>query len=138
LALNVWRCLAATYDGTLTANNAQLYLDGQPITTNRDLAPAGAQTAEPQNIWIGNNSGLTRSFDGAIGEVAVWKRVLSADEISAVYLLGAAAVLDYWEYLPLDTSGPIQMFGLSGGVYSASGPVMDAGNPPVRPAGRRG
>jgi len=131
-----WRCLAVTYDGTLTANNPQFYRDGVPITTNRALAPSGAMIADNETIYIGNNFGTTRSYDGLIGEVCVWKRLLLAAEVAAVCHLGVNAVPDYFDYTPFDF-GCNQTFGSGGGAYVGSGPVF-ADNPPIRPCGRRG
>jgi Concanavalin A-like lectin/glucanases superfamily len=137
MALNVWQHLAATYDGALTANNAQLYRNGAPVTTTRSVAPVGAIIADTQVIYVGNNGAIAaRTFDGAIGEVAAWTRILSAAEIAAVYMLGASAVPDYFDYLPFD-SGRIQCFGTGASVYAITGAVAGE-NPPVRPAGRRG
>jgi hypothetical protein len=130
-----WHHLAATYDGSSTANNAQLYLNGLAVTTTRSLAPVGTLNADNKLIHIGNNGPIAaRTFDGLIGEVAHWMRLLSAEEIAAVYLLGVNAVPDYGDYTPFD-SGRSQAFGA--GTYTVTG-ALAGENPPVQPAGRCG
>jgi hypothetical protein len=136
IALGVWQWLAASYDGTATANNPTLYYNGAPVTVTRIQAPAGALLADTQVIYLGNAGSPTRTFEGAIGEVGAWTRVLSDAELAAVYTLGVNAVPDYVDYLPWD-SGSGQVFGAGGSAYTITG-ALAGENPPIRPAGRRG
>jgi hypothetical protein len=135
VALGVWQCLGVTYDATLTANNPQLYVNGAPATTTRNTGPSGA-SVDGGPVYIGNANALTRTFNGLIGEVGLWTRLLSPEEMAAVCRLGVFAVPDFFEYLPFD-GGREQLFGPGGGVYTVSGPLPDE-NPPVRCVGRMG
>jgi hypothetical protein len=67
---------------TFSSGTALLYLNGVLVDTKTGLTLTGVT-----NLTIGNTSVATKNkgFDGVIDEVAVWSRVLSANEISDVY-----------------------------------------------------
>lgn len=85
LPLRTWTHIAVTTDGT----NARYYINGRLDTTN-------AYTFTPQSSpcsWgIGYmNGGNGRFFDGKIDDVRIYKRTLSAEEISALARLNQTA-----------------------------------------------
>lgn len=137
ITLNVWTWLGVTYDATLTANTASLYLNGQPVALGAGtLAGAGAQVTDSQGLYLGNNGTTVRTFAGLIGEVGVWARLLSAAEMAAVYTLGVLAVPDAYQYVPLDTANARDYSG-NASTYTVTGALLGE-NPPTRPAMRRG
>ena len=82
LPLNRWTHVAATYDGSRLAAGAAFYIDGKRAETvaELDYSNGGIKTKQPFRIGAGadSNAGLV----GAIDEVLVYGRELTADEAS--------------------------------------------------------
>jgi hypothetical protein len=74
-----WYHVVATWDA---AGYVTIYVNGvQSGTSGISADPAGITTTNA--IRIGNRSGATdRTFDGLIGEVSIYNRALSAEEIA--------------------------------------------------------
>lgn len=131
ITLNVWTWLGATYDATSTANDAVLYLNGAVVSQGTKVAGSGAQVADAQAVYLGNNGTGVRTFDGQIGAVAVWTRVLSADEMRRVYWDGPLAAvrgIAHW-YTWAQASGGADFAGLNV-TGTLSGPVYQTEMPP--------
>ena len=86
LMFNGWNHLAATFDG----QTAVVYLNGNAFETmskNPITAPTPIDRY-PTPLVVGTYSGLPRnednSFAGQIGEFALWDKVLTAEEVSAL------------------------------------------------------
>jgi MYXO-CTERM domain-containing protein len=76
---NVWHHLAATMDATAVT----LYFDGRSVGTAASAQPITYDLGA--DLWIGRHgSGTGRDFDGNVDEVAIWARVLSADDVAAL------------------------------------------------------
>lgn len=76
IAPNVSSHLGVTYDATSTANDAAFYINGQSEPSSEIVAPSGTpddDTAVPLNI--GNRAALDRGFDGAMGEIYLYKSI---------------------------------------------------------------
>jgi Concanavalin A-like lectin/glucanases superfamily len=81
---SVWHHVALVFDGTRPADErVQLYLDG---ALDR-VAPEAAAEVPPYTsaLYVGNLPGGGDRFTGRIDEVAIWRRALSAAEVSALY-----------------------------------------------------
>jgi hypothetical protein len=87
LALNRWYHVACTWDGT----TGRIYLDG---VENGAGAMSGAPLASADPLVFGSYGG-TPNMPGALDEVAIYNRALSAAEVAA--LMSATA--------PVDTDG---------------------------------
>ncbi len=87
---NKWEHVLVTWDGSMTAANVHIYVNGVEVsyTTTTDGAGRSADTTLP--IRIGNEADTIRTFDGSIDEVRVYNRVLSAGEIQSLYDLGSS------------------------------------------------
>ena len=86
---NSWHHIVGTYDGT----DIRMYVDGVLKDTAND---AGAMTNGDTNTKIGDNAGMTYYlcpesyyFNGAIDEVRIYNRALSAEEVRYHYNRGA-------------------------------------------------
>jgi len=77
LAANTWAHLALTYDGS----SLTLYRDGIAVATSN---VSGTIVTSPGTLQIGANQ-YGEYFQGAIDEVSVYNRTLSAIEIQALY-----------------------------------------------------
>ena len=76
VAVNAWTHLAATYDGA----TMRLYINGSPIASRADAVAAAPSTGA---LRIGGDSVWGEYFTGRIDEIRIYKRALSASEITA-------------------------------------------------------
>jgi hypothetical protein len=77
--------VAVAYDSSSSANRPVFYLDGKLVTTTVLATPSGSRSSDATSaLSIGNTSTLERTFDGAIDDVRIYNRVLSASEIGAL------------------------------------------------------
>lgn len=82
IVLNTWQHVVATWDGSATGANIHLYLNGVLVdgTAVNGSGAVNSDAATP--LTIGNRPiDLGASYDGAIDEVQIYNRVLSATEI---------------------------------------------------------
>lgn len=85
--------VAVTYDGTTISGSAFTFYIGGALTatTNNTTGSNVSNTDAAQTLYLGLNrfaatgSSSARSFDGTIELAAMWKRVLSADEILSIH-----------------------------------------------------
>ena len=87
-ALGTWHMATLVYDGATTVD---VYQNGQPITSYTTFAVLNTTTSpgnDTEDLLIGVGNWGTPFFDGAIDDVALWNRVLSADEVEAIFDAG--------------------------------------------------
>ncbi len=90
ITYGAWTHVVVTWTGSATATNIKFYVNGVETSYNA-TAPNGVGTRVNDgatSFTIGNESGGTRTFDGALDDVRVYNRVLSASEITAVHNAG--------------------------------------------------
>ena len=82
LPLNKWQHFAITYDGSRTSHGIKIYIDGQleQRQVNHDFLNQDSGAAE-QPVRIGGGS---HDFSGAIDDVRLYDRNLSASEVQLV------------------------------------------------------
>ncbi len=90
---NQWQHVVVTFNGGTTASTAiQFYIDGAlDATHDYDQDGAGAYVSDAGNDFLigsGYISGSTYVFDGAIDDVRVYNRVITAAEVTQLYNLG--------------------------------------------------
>lgn len=79
VSLNTWQHFAAIHSGTTVT----FYKNGSSIGSSSSItAPSSASGVA---ACIGNNSGGTNNFNGTLGTVRVYNKVLSASEIKQIY-----------------------------------------------------
>lgn len=88
VSLNSWQHVLATWDGSLTASNIHLFVNGAETSYQTTQNGSGIYETNNQSTRIGNRHDGGRTFDGTIDEVRVYNRVLSADEIKRLYNMG--------------------------------------------------
>ena len=90
LSLSTWRHFLATAEISGGTLSVQLFIDG----VRRDNLAGGTSTTQANSETFGvNNEGIflgqwihqSYPFDGRLEDVAIWDRVLSDEEISALY-----------------------------------------------------
>jgi len=80
---NGWHHFVAVTDASGAKFGTALYVDGVIRSVNTAKAVLAAGTS---NLYIGENPGaLNRQWKGGIDDVALWNRVLTQDEVSALY-----------------------------------------------------
>ena len=84
----VWQHIAITYDGSSTSNEAIMYFNGISVSVYNSTSPVGTISADTADLYIGNNSATTRSFNGSMASVATYNTAKSADEVYAIYQQG--------------------------------------------------
>jgi hypothetical protein len=88
---NGWHHFAAVTDATKAKFGTALYVDGKIYGINTNKAVLAAGTA---NLFIGENpEARNRVWNGAIDDIALWNRVLTSDEVSALYNGGTGTAL---------------------------------------------
>lgn len=133
----VWHNVVITYDGSSTANNPIVYLDGVSVTVTRTIAPVGTYTGGAVAGAIGQrHSGGARVWDGSIAEFSLWEnQILTANEALAlskgVSPLKIRSAATSTIYLPLFGKSGEQSWGkihttqtITGTAFQPHAPVM--------------
>ncbi len=81
-----------TYDGGSTSNDPVFYINDVSQTVTRVTGPAGTRQSETADLYLGASNGTT-PHDGTEGEFALWNRILTRNEITALHLKFEAALL---------------------------------------------
>jgi len=89
LTLNTWQHVALTWDGSITATNSHIYVDGVEVSYQETTNGAGSYASDAAVVLtVGNVPDGSRTFDGNMDEVVVFNRVLTSQEIYALYKRG--------------------------------------------------
>jgi hypothetical protein len=84
-----WYHVVVTWTGSGTATNAKIYVDGGEVSYATSTDGSGTRVSDATaNFSIGNDSTEARTFDGSLDSVAVFNRVLTTNEILAIYRSG--------------------------------------------------
>ena len=122
-----WHHFVAITDATEAAFGAALYIDG---VLDGTVAGVPALAENGSRVMIGENPGaLNRQWEGELDDIAIWDRVLTEQEVTALYAGGAGLAIS--TLLPEPTT-PIVVSAirqtLSGFVFDVSdreGAVVD-------------
>lgn len=147
---NVWRHWAITYDGSSTANDPLMYLDGASQGVTETTTPTGSPVASGNGLYVGNRWQTDRNLDGRMAEFAVWDRILTPDEIGALadgfppilfptslacYMPLVRGTQDYRGSAPTVTGTAVQphprMFGRGGSQIFVVPNIIGVNTPPI-------
>ena len=64
------------------------YVDGELVRQGRPDTPPSTATYHDGNFFIGGNADWSSDFRGAVAEVAVWNRAITADEVAMLWEAG--------------------------------------------------
>jgi len=81
-----WHHYCGTYDGSGTAAGITVYTDGQALTPTTSFNDAGGATMTNRLWYVGANVAGSNYFQGAMDDIRLWTRALSAAEVRWVYL----------------------------------------------------
>ena len=89
-----WHHVAGTWDGT----NSSLYVDGQLVATQPDEYDGFSWTTPLRLAYRDTNGGC--NYGGNIGEVRVYSRALSSNEVAAAYNTDTVGdgIPDWWRF----------------------------------------
>ncbi|MDX9972715.1 MAG: LamG domain-containing protein [FCB group bacterium] len=123
IALNRWQFVAVTYDHSSASNDPVFYVNGVPSTTTEETAPSGLPSSFPsEQLLIGNTKGYTFNFSGRMADVRVYRRVLTSDDIAALYRASSESP----SFQTLSTVGAATICGgLDVGVYGSARGVIN-------------
>jgi len=83
IILNEWQQVSATYNGE---SEVKIYINGSEQMLIYNNLPFGSiMDNSGNNLYIGNNSNLDKTFEGIIDEVRIWNIVRNDDQISENY-----------------------------------------------------
>jgi hypothetical protein len=92
---NTWTHIAFTWDGSATAANVHLYINGAEVSSySTQVNGAGAKTSDAALTKYVTNGQFTGGGDflGRLDDVRLYKRILSPAEIKQLYNLGSAII----------------------------------------------
>ena len=90
IKIGVWTQVAVSYDSGNVANNPTIYINGVNYTVGNGLTeiytPVGTRISESgDNLYLGNRSDVTHTFDGNMTDMCLYSRILSGIEIQRIY-----------------------------------------------------
>lgn len=94
--LNMWFHISITYDGSLYTNIPLIYINGSLSSLTKFSSGTGTSLINTGAWIIGNRILKDRTFDGYIDQVAIWKRLITATEVSAIYNSGNGLAYSSW------------------------------------------
>lgn len=84
--LSSWSHVTVTWDGSLTATNVHIYLNGKEVSYGTQTNGSGARVTDvAEQLKIGNDKSRARTFDGWIDEVKIYNYALIASEVRVDY-----------------------------------------------------
>jgi len=88
LVFNRWQQMAVTWDGSATAANVHIYINGNEVRYTTTTDGTGTRVSDGSaGLTIGNLAGGTAAtFDGLIESVVMYRRALSQQEIQWLYV----------------------------------------------------
>jgi len=86
ISLNQWQYIVVTYDDSSTSNTPSIYINGVLQSLTAEPTPQGsADDDSSQSLYVGDFSGGSRTFDGAIDEIRLSSGIRSSGWISTTY-----------------------------------------------------
>jgi len=81
-----WHHVAVTYDESSDTNIPVFYSDGVDMGTADDTnsTPSGTAVTTTEKFHLGNRGDENRGFPGSMAEAAIWDRILTQGEITAL------------------------------------------------------
>lgn len=107
LTRNQWQYVSLTWDGSSTATNAHIYVNGVEVPSYSDTTNGSTtrQTDATQNLTIGNSSDLADDFDGYLDDIRVYNYIRTQEQIVSDMNAGHPAPgspvgspIGYWKF----------------------------------------
>jgi len=88
ITFGAWNHVVITYDGSNASNDPIFYVNASAKAATESIAAVGTVGADTGIKYFGANGDGAREFDGYISEVAMFKAILDADAVTAIYNSG--------------------------------------------------
>lgn len=88
LTTNAWNNVCTTGDGSITAANWHIYINGSEATYQTQQNGVSLNDESAGTFYLGNNSVGTRETYGYITEISTYQRVLSSSDVTSIYTNG--------------------------------------------------
>ena len=122
ISLGAWCHVAASYDRSSFTNLPALYVNGTQFSPATITTPSGTQPSYAGTGYIGNKSGLTRAWIGAIDDLRIYNHLLSDAEVRVL------AAMPPTNLAPVVNAGNGQSI-IWPAFVNLNGTVTDDGNP---------
>lgn len=96
ITLNNWFHFVVTYNNLDPNNDPIFYLNGTPIRANLFQRGSGTPVSNLYKYHIGNSGTKDRSFNGYIDQCAMWRRIITSDEVATLYNSGNGLAYSSW------------------------------------------
>ena len=84
VTIGEWNHVAVTYNSSSDSNNPVLYVNGVSSPISETASGSGDAVDSNHTLYIGNNTGTERTFDGNICQVGMWQGALTQEKIQSV------------------------------------------------------
>lgn len=94
-----WHHIVVTTDGSATALNSHIYIDGIEPTYTLSQDGIGGRVADGSTFTVGNRGpDVTRGFTGSIDDIRVYNRQLTAVERATLFAMGdvQSGLVGWW------------------------------------------
>ncbi|TSC72367.1 MAG: hypothetical protein G01um101448_986 [Parcubacteria group bacterium Gr01-1014_48] len=88
VTLNQWNHIAFTWDGSVTATNVHIFVNGSETTYFTQTNGVALASDATLGFRVGGRSNGAHTFDGFIDDIRIYNRLLSPDEIKRLYKIG--------------------------------------------------
>lgn len=89
ITIGIWTHVVVIYDSDDTDNNPTVYVNGATVDMTEGDTPTSTRESDAGlDLFIGDNSGLTATFDGIIDDFRVYDFALTSAEIDDIYNSG--------------------------------------------------
>lgn len=130
ITMGIWQHVAFTWDGSTTAANVHIYVNGVETgyqTTTNGATPTNNST---ENFRVGNLL-AAHSFDGLMSYVHGYNRVLSIGEISQIMFYPGSITNGLLGFWPLWGSSPEPDYSGNKNDGTVTGAIFSANSPPI-------
>jgi len=127
ITLNEWIHVAVSYSGGGSAPGSDpvLYINGIAQSITEDTTPTGDwRGITASDCYIGNKQTADAAWEGNLADIAIWNKILTADEIKAIYY-ASKYNKTYTKITQLNSKGAMARIGAL--ITSPSGSVASAG-----------
>ena len=140
VTLDVWQHVLVTWDGSTTAANSRIYVNGVEQTYQTTTNGVTLADNVAASVRIGNDDVNSSTFRGKIAQVEIFDRVLGLEEIRSLSKKPSSVINGRRRYYPLlgSASPEPDLAGIAGPIANGvlSGTVPSSG-PPIGPSFRK-
>lgn len=130
------RAVSMTWDGSLTATNVHIYVNGVEATYSTQANGAGSAVSDASiALYIGNRDNVDLTFDGRISYVQIWNRVLNINEITQATTFPGSVSNGLVGFWPLTGDSPETDLSGNGNTGTVTGAATSTDGAPVVFAG---